>query len=217
MFGENIFDGLNPIALKRCDEMKKRVEFYYDLGSPYSYLASTQIERICNKYGADLDWKPFLLGGVYKEAGNRAPLEVPNKKAYMVKDLVEWANHYRVKLNFPDLFPLNSVKPMRGALVAKEREKIGEYTHKLFELYWIHGKDLSHDEVLKSAIKELGIDANWFLERIGEQDIKDKLREETDSAVIRGAFGAPTIYIGDKMFWGNDRLIFVEEYLKGNS
>lgn len=196
--------------------MRKRVEFYYDFGSPYSYLASTQIERICDKYDADLDLKPFLLGGVYKETGNRAPLEVPNKKAYMIKDVVEWARYYGVKLNFPDLFPLNSVKPMRGALVAKEKTKIRDYTRKLFELYWIYGKDLSQDEVLKDAVSELGIDSAWFLQRIGEQDIKDRLRDETNEAVKRGAFGAPTIYMGDRMFWGNDRLIFVEEYLKGN-
>ena len=195
--------------------MKKIVEFYYDLGSPYSYLASTQIERICEKYNAQLEWKPFLLGGVYKEKGNRAPLEVPNKKAYMIKDLADWAGYYRVRFNFPDLFPLNSVKPMRGVLVAKEKEKIGDYTHRLFELYWIDGEDLSQDEGLEKAVTELGLDASWFLRRIGEQDIKDKLREETNEAVKRGAFGAPTIFVGDKMFWGNDRLIFLEEYLKG--
>ena len=195
--------------------MKKIVEFYYDLGSPYSYLASTQIERICEKYNAQLEWKPFLLGGVYKETGNRGPLEVPNKKAYMIKDLADWAGYYGVRFNFPDLFPLNSVKPMRGALVANEKEKIGDYTHKLFELYWIGGEDLSQDEVLEKAVTELGLDVSWFLRRIGEQDIKDKLREETIEAAKRGAFGAPTIFVGDKIFWGNDRLIFLEEYLKG--
>src|SRR3989337_1017891 len=104
----------------------------------------------------------------------------------MIKDLADWAGYYGVRFNFPDLFPLNGVKPMRGALVAKEK-----------------------------AVRELGIDAGWFMQRIGEQDIKDNLREETVKAVKRGAFGAPTIYVWDKMFWGNDRLIFVEEYLKG--
>jgi 2-hydroxychromene-2-carboxylate isomerase len=194
--------------------MKKKVEFYYDLSSPYSYLASTRIEGICEKYDAELEWKPFLLGGVYKETGNRAPLEVPNKKVYMTKDLEDWASSYGVQFNFPDLFPLNSVKFMRGALVAKEKGKIRDYTHKLFALYWIEGKDLSQDEILKSGVTELGMDADWFLKRIGEQDIKDELRKETDEAVSRGAFGAPTIFIGEKMFWGNDRLIFVEEFLK---
>src|ERR1700757_2274802 len=181
--------------------MKKKVEFYYDLASPYRYLASTQIERICEKYNAELEWKPFLLGGVYKETGNRAPLEVPNKKAYMIKDLSDWARYYGVEFNFPDLFPLNSVKPMRGALAAREIEKIRDYTHKLFRLYWVHGEDLNNDEVLKGALNEIDIDPGWFFSRIGEQDIKDKLREETSEAVRRGAFGAPTIYVGERMFW----------------
>jgi 2-hydroxychromene-2-carboxylate isomerase len=194
--------------------MKNKVEFYYDLASPYSYLASTQLEGICEKYDAELEWKPFLLGGVFKETGNRAPLEVPNKKVYMIKDLETWARYYGVPFNFPDLFPLNSVKSMRGALVAKEGGKIRHYTQKLFALYMIEGKDLTQDDVLKNAISELGMDADWFLKRIGEQDIKDELRKETDEAVRRGAFGAPTIFIGEKMFWGNDRLIFVEELLK---
>ena len=101
--------------------MKKKVEFYYDFGSPYSYLASTQIESICEKYGAELEWRPILLGGVLKEAGNRAPLEVPSKKAYVIKDLANWAMYYGIRLNFPDLFPLNSIKSARGALVAKEK------------------------------------------------------------------------------------------------
>jgi 2-hydroxychromene-2-carboxylate isomerase len=196
--------------------MKNKVEFYYDLASPYSYLASTQIEGICEKYDAGLEWKPFLLGGVFKETGNRAPLEVPNKKVYMIKDLETWARYYGVPFNFPDLFPLNSVKSMRGALVAKEGGKIRHYTQKLFALYMIEGKDLTQDDVLKNAISELGMDADWFLKRIGEQDIKDELRKETDEAVRRGAFGAPTIFIGEKMFWGNDRLIFAEEELKNS-
>ncbi|HEX3033555.1 MAG TPA: 2-hydroxychromene-2-carboxylate isomerase [Thermodesulfobacteriota bacterium] len=194
--------------------MKKKVEFYYDLSSPYSYLASTQIEEICEKHDAELEWKPFLLGGIYKETGNRAPLEVPSKKAYLIKDVADWAKYYGVELNFPDLFPLNSVKPMRGALAAKEKGKVRDYTHKLFRLYWVQGKDLNQDEVLKDALNELGIDTDWFFRRIGEQDIKDRLREETNEAARQGAFGAPTIFIGDKMFWGNDRLMFVEEHLK---
>ncbi len=194
--------------------MKKKVEFYYDLSSPYSYLASTRIEGICGRYGAELEWKPFLLGGAYKGSGNRAPLEVPNKKAYMIKDLQDWAKYYGVPFNFPEIFPLNSVKPMRGALAAKEKGKVAEYTHKLFALYMVEGKDLNQDDVLKNAVSELGMDADWFISRIVEQDIKDQLRKETDELVRRGGFGAPTFFIGDRMFWGNDRLVFVEEYLE---
>ena len=196
--------------------MSKKVEFYYDFSSPYSYLASAKIEGICERYGAGLDWKPFLVGGVYKETGNRAPLEVPSKKAYMIQDVKDWANHYGIVLNFPELFPVNSVKSMRGALVAKEYGRIRDYTHKLFEFYWIRNDDISQDDILRLALNELDMDQELFIKRINEQDIKDKLRNETTEAVRRGAFGAPTIFVGDRMFWGNDRLLFVESYLKGD-
>ncbi len=195
--------------------MGKKVEFFYDLSSPYSYLASTRIEGICEKLAAELDWKPFLVGGVYKETGNRAPLEVPSKKTYMIQDVKDWARHYAVELNFPDLFPVNSVKSMRGALVAKEKGRIGDYTKKLFELYWIQNEDISQDDVMRLALRELGMDHELFMRRINEQEIKDELRNETAEAVRRGAFGAPSIFVGDRMFWGNDRLFFLESYLMG--
>lgn len=115
--------------------MKNRVEFYYDLASPYSYLASTRIEGICEKYDAELEWKPFLLGGILKETGNRAPIEVPNKKVYVIKDLEAWARYYGVAFNFPELFPLHSVKPMRGALVAKEGGGESDTTHKSYSRF----------------------------------------------------------------------------------
>jgi 2-hydroxychromene-2-carboxylate isomerase len=179
--------------------MSKKVEFYYDFSSPYSYLASTKIEGICAKYRAELDWRPFLIGGVYKETGNRAPLEVPAKKAYMIQDVKNWANHYGIELNFP---------------VAEEQGRIRDYTHKLFKFYWVRNYDISQDDILRLALKELDMDHELFIKRINEQDIKDELRNETAEAVRRGAFGAPTIFVGDKMFWGNDRLLFVESCLK---
>jgi 2-hydroxychromene-2-carboxylate isomerase len=142
---------------------------------------------------------------------------VPNKRAYVIKDLEAWANYYRIEFNFPVFFPLNSVKLMRGALAAKEKGKAAAYTHKLFALYMVEGKDLNQDDILKNAVTELGLDADWFMRRIVEQDIKDKLRKETDELVKRGGFGVPTFFIGEIMFWGNDRLVFVEEYLRVGS
>jgi 2-hydroxychromene-2-carboxylate isomerase len=195
--------------------MRKKVEFYYDFSSPYSYLASTKIEGICAKYGAELDWKPFLVGGVHKETANRAPLEVPSKKTYMIRDVKDWASYYGVEFNFPDLFPVNSVKSMRGALVTKELGRVKDYTHKLFNLYWIRNEDINRDDILRLGLTELDMDYELFMERIKEQEIKDGLRKETAEAVRRGAFGAPTIFLGDRMLWGNDRLLFVESYLKG--
>jgi len=135
----------------------------------------------------------------------------------MIKDLDDWAKYYGIELNFPELFPVNSVKSMRGAPVAKKQGKIREYTRCVFKLYWVNGFDISQEEVLRNAVKDLGLDDEKFVNSIIEQDIKDKLRSETGEAVKRGAFGAPTIFLNEKMFWGNDRLDFVEEYLKTNS
>jgi 2-hydroxychromene-2-carboxylate isomerase len=196
--------------------MGKKVEFYYDFSSPYTYIASTRIEKICGDNGAELEWKPFLLGGLFNDTGVKPAREIENKFAYVKQDTRDCAKHYGVDFKFPAIFPLNSVKTMRGAFAAAEKGKLIEYNHEMFRLYWTEGQDLSKDEVLRDAVAVLGIDPDGFIARIGEQEIKDRLREETTKAAARGAFGAPTIFIGDKMFWGNDRLDFVDRYLKGN-
>ncbi|MFI5323117.1 MAG: 2-hydroxychromene-2-carboxylate isomerase [Thermodesulfobacteriota bacterium] len=195
--------------------MGKKVEFYYDFSSPYTYIASTRIEKICEDNGAELEWKPFLLGGLFNDTGVRPAIEIGNKFAYIKQDTQDSARHYGVEFKFPDIFPLNSVKSMRGAFAAAEKGKLTEYNHEMFKLYWTECWDLSKDEVLKRAVAGIGLDPEWIISRIGEQEIKDRLKYETSNAAARGAFGAPTIFIGDKMFWGNDRLDFVDEYLKG--
>lgn len=195
--------------------MGKRVEFYYDFSSPYTYIASTRIEKICEDNGAELEWKPFLLGGLFNDTGVKPAIEIGNKFAYIKQDTEDSARHYGAEFKFPAIFPLNSVKAMRGAFAAAEKGKLTEYNHELFRLYWTEGWDLSKDDVLKKAVAGVGLDPEWFILRIVEQDIKDRLRYETSTAAARGAFGAPTIFIGEKMFWGNDRLDYVDDYLKG--
>lgn len=195
--------------------MSKKVEFYYDFSSPYTYIASTRIEKICEDNGAELEWKPFLLGGVFNEIGSVPAVQIDNKFRYLRKDIEDSADYYNVEFNFPDLFPLNSVRSMRGAFAAQEQGKLLEYTHEMFRLYWTQGVDLSKADILGEAVSKIGIDTEWFLNRIGEQDIKDKLRDETNTAIERGVFGAPTMFVDDQMFWGNDRLDFLDRYLKG--
>lgn len=195
--------------------MSKNVEFYYDFSSPYTYIASCRIEKICDNNRAELEWKPFLLGGLFNELGMKAAREIDNKFAFIKEDTKDCAGYYGVEFKFPDLFPLNSVKSMRGAFAAAEQGKLVEYNHEMFRLYWTEGKDLSNEDILRDAVAALGIDPDRFIGRIGEQDIKDRLREETSKAAQRGVFGAPTIFVEDKMFWGNDRLDFVDAYLKG--
>jgi len=195
--------------------MGKKVEFYYDFSSPYTYIASTRIEKICEDNGAELEWKPFLLGGVFNEIGSTPALQIDNKFNYIRNDTIDSAKHYGVDFTFPEFFPLNSVRSMRGAFAAQEKGKLVEYNHEMFRLYWTQGVDLSKAEILGGAVSRIGIEAEWFVNRIAEQEIKDKLRDETNIAIERGVFGAPTIFIGEKMFWGNDRLDFVDDYLKG--
>lgn len=192
-----------------------KVEFYYDFTSPYTYIASTRIEKICEDNGAELEWKPFFMGGLFVDMGVKAPIDIANKFAYVKQDTQDLAKHYGVDFKFPAVFPLRSVKPMRGAFVAAEKGKLTEYTHEMFRLFWTKGWDLGEDDVLKEAVASIGIDPEWFIARIGEQEIKDRLREETSKAAARGVFGAPTIFVVGKMFWGNDRLDYVDEYLKG--
>ena len=195
--------------------MGKKVEFYYDFSSPYTYIASTRIEKICEENGAELEWKPILLGGLFNDTGVKPAKEIENKFAYVKQDTQDSANRYGVEFHFPAVFPLNSVKTMRGAFAAAEKGKLTEYNHEMFRLYWTEGRDLSKDNELRDAVAGIGIDPDWFMARIGEQEIKDKLRDETSKAAARGVFGAPTIFVADKMFWGNDRLDYVDDYLKG--
>lgn len=195
--------------------MPKNVEFYYDFSSPYTYIASTRIEKVCEDNGAELEWKPFLLGGVFNETGVKPAVQIENKIAYLKKDLADTSRYYGVEFEFPEHFPLISVKPMRGAFAASERGLLLPYNRHLFRLYWTEGKDLSQDDILRAAVSEVGIDPDWFMARIVEQEIKDRLKDETSRAAARGAFGAPTIFVDDKMFWGNDRLDYLDKYLKG--
>ncbi len=195
--------------------MGKKVEFYYDFSSPYTYIASKRIERICEDNGAELLWKPFLLGGVFNEIGSVPAIEIDNKFRYLRRDFEQSAIYYGVEFKFPDFFPLNSVRSMRGAFAAQEKGKLVEYTHEMFRLYWTQSVDISKADILGEAVSKIGIETQWFVNRIAEQDIKDKLREETDIAIQRGVFGAPTMFVDDQMFWGNDRLDFLDRYLKG--
>jgi 2-hydroxychromene-2-carboxylate isomerase len=164
---------------------------------------------------AGLEWKPFLLGGLFNDTGVKPAIEIDNKFAYIKQDTQDSAKHYGAEFKFPAIFPLNSVKSMRGAFAASEKGKLAEYNHEMFRLYLTEGRDLSKDDVLKEAVAGVGLDPEWFIARIAEQDIKDRLREETSKAAARGAFGAPTIFIGEKMFWGNDRLDYADDFLKG--
>lgn len=197
------------------------VEFFYDYSSPWTYLAFTKIDGLCRKYNADLQWRPFLVGGVFNTV-NPSVYEfrekgVPAKQQYMAKDMSDWARYYGLKIVMPpSVFPVNSVKALRGALVALEHPgKFLPYSYRVFETYWGEDQDISQDEVLRKIVAAVGLDEEEYFDKIKRQDYKDRVRANTDTVIERGGFGTPTIYVnGDSMFFGNDRLVLVEEELK---
>lgn len=194
-----------------------QLEFFWDVGSPYTYLASTQIDALAARTGVELVYRPFLLGGVFKASNNVMPGANPAKAAYMMADLRRWRAHYGVSLRIPVeevTFPLNTVLPMRVATAASKEGKAEQICHALMKAYWVDGGDVSDEAVLRPAIEAAGLDPAATLEAAVSPEVKQSLREVTDEAVRRGAFGAPALFWGDELFWGNDRLHLLEEAIR---
>jgi 2-hydroxychromene-2-carboxylate isomerase len=190
------------------------VEFFWDPVSPYTYLASTQIEALAARSSARLVWKPFLIGKVFEATGNRAPITVPAKGAHLLVDLQRWARHYGVPLTMPKTFPMSTVLALRCAVAAAEQYEAAPFARALMRAYWAEGLDISLPETLAALAAKAGMDGEALLARAGEQPIKDLLRANTEEAARRGAFGAPTFFVGTEMFWGNDRLRLLEDHLE---
>ncbi|MGH7860207.1 MAG: 2-hydroxychromene-2-carboxylate isomerase [Candidatus Binatia bacterium] len=198
------------------------VEFFYDHSSPWTFLAFTRIEEVCARHRAELVWRPILVGGIFNtvnpsvyEARERP---VPTKARYMLKDLQDWARLYELRIVFPpSVFPVNSVRSLRGALVAEEHGKLPAWSGATFEAYFSEDRDISRTEVLRDVGAGVGLDPEELLEKIERPEYKDRIRANTEECVRRGGFGSPTMFVGDTMFFGNDRLVLLEEELRRRS
>jgi 2-hydroxychromene-2-carboxylate isomerase len=191
------------------------MEFFYDFVSPYSYLASTRVEAEARRARGEVRFRPFLLGGVFKATGNRAPLETPSKLKHMWVDLQRWARRLSVPLALPPGFPVASILALRAALEAERLGRLVPYTHAVFRAYWAEGKDIASAEVLAAVASAAGMDGAALV--VAAPGYKEALRRQTQEAVDRGAYGAPTFFVpapdGEEMFVGNDRLDFACEAL----
>ena len=196
--------------------MTKTVEFFYDFGSPTVYLAATQLPTIADSVGATVDWRPMLLGGVFKSTGNQSPVVVAAKAAYMNDDLERFAKRYGVPFRFNPHFPINTLALMRGA-VAYQADAVVSSTYReaIFTAIWVEARNLNEPDVIGQVLGDAGLDPAELMNSIGEQTVKDQLIANTEEAVNRGVFGAPTFFVGDQMFFGQDRLDFVTEALSG--
>jgi 2-hydroxychromene-2-carboxylate isomerase len=199
--------------------MARRIEFFFDCSSPWTYLAFHAVQPLLAETGAEIAWKPILVGGVFN-AVNQTVYESrskpnPRKQSYMLKDLADWATLYGLKILFPPtVFPVNSVKCMRGAFVALDEGKLVPYASAAFEAYWSHDRDLSKEDVLADIAAKAGIERQRFFSAIETDACKARLRANTDELIERGGFGSPTIFVGSSMFFGNDRLPLVRAALE---
>ena len=194
--------------------MTRTIEFYFDFGSPTVYLASTQLPLIAERNGAILEYYPILLGGIFKATDNQSPAAVPAKGAYMGIDLPRFAKRYNVPFQHNPYFPVNTLPLMRGAISYQMEGDFNKYLETIFNAMWVEPKDLNKPEEIAETLLGGGFDPNEFVERISDQKVKDTLIANTEKIVEKGAFGAPTIFVGEEMFFGQDRLDFVEEALK---
>ena len=195
--------------------MTKTVEFLYDFGSPTVYLAATQLPNVADRVGATIDWRPILLGGVFKSTGNQSPAVIAAKAAYMNDDLQRFSKHYGVPFNWTPHFPINTLALMRGA-VAYQDDPVASSTYRdaIFMAIWVEGLNLNELDVIGQVLTDAGLDPEELMKRIGQQTVKDQLIANTEQAVNRGVFGAPTFFVGEQMFFGQDRLDFVIEALR---
>ena len=195
--------------------MGKQVEFFFDVGSPASYLAWTQLPGMCESAGAHLLYRPLLLGGVFQVTGNASPAAIPAKHAYSSIDLARYAKRYGVTLVQNPHFPIITLTLMRAVVGVQTTipERLDAFLDTVFNAIWVESLNLNDPQIVASRLAQAGFDPAQVMELASLPAVKATLRANTDEAVARGAFGAPTMFIGDRMFFGQDRLEFVREEL----
>lgn len=197
--------------------MMLEIDFYFDFGSPTAYLAYQRFLQLKTRYQFDLHYKPMLLGAVFKATHNASPVTVPAKGGYMMKhDLPRFVKRYGVSFSMNPFFPINTLPLMRGAYAALQLGCFNQYSDTVFNAVWRDAKNMGDVDVVRSVLVEAGLDADQLLTLSESPEIKQALIVATEGAVKRGVFGAPTMFIGEEMFFGQDRMDFIEERLAAN-
>ncbi len=195
--------------------MSKTVEFFFDVGSPTAYLAWTQLPGIVATHHATLVYRPILLGGIFQATGNVAPGSIAAKGTYMNRDMARFAKRYGVPLTMNPFFPINTLFLMRAITGVQMTmpERFEPLVKAVFNVMWVEPENLNDPTVTARALGNAGFAPEALLQLSGRADVKAQLRAATEEAVARGAYGAPTMFVGDEMFFGQDRLDFVAEEL----
>lgn len=188
------------------------VDFYFDFASPWAFLASTRIERLCADHGATLAWKPIDLPRV-RELVERpdAPSPCAAQFANMVADIQRWAQRYGVTVGMPVQAPTHPA--LCGCYLARDMNAEARYIHRVFQSRWADSEDLADDAVIQAIAADCGMEADTLRRAMAGEDTAERLESTSQEAADRGVFGVPTIFVDAEMFWGNDRLDFVTEAL----
>ncbi|WP_434609748.1 2-hydroxychromene-2-carboxylate isomerase [Pseudomonas sp. R1-7] len=195
--------------------MSKSVEFFFDLGSPTTYLAYTQLPALCAQTDSELIYRPMLLGGVFKATGNASPVTVPAKGPYLFKDLNRFAIRYGVEFKLNPYFPINTLLLMRAVtgMQLRHPDRFEAFINCLFRALWVDARNLNDPATVAAILNEGGFDPEYVLALTTDQQVKDHLKDATEEAIRRGVFGAPSMFVGNELFFGQDRLDFVREAL----
>lgn len=193
----------------------KQIDFYFDVGSPYSYLGFYRIQQIAMQYQAEVIWKPILLGGVFKATGNSSPMAVPAKARYSMLDLQRWAKLWQIPVQMNPHFPINTLQLMRllTAVQLYQPEDFLKVAGGIFDTMFGQPRNLNDIQIFIQLVQELGLDAEQVKIWLDDETVKSALKALTEEAVERGVFGAPSWFVGDELFWGVDHLHFVEAAL----
>jgi 2-hydroxychromene-2-carboxylate isomerase len=208
---ETALGGQSTFIPKPGQSNQKTISFFHDFSSPYSYLASTQIQALADDWGVQLELRPMLLGALFKAIGTaNIPLFTfgQARMAYMMRDLVDWSEWWDIPFNFAPHFPMRTVTAGRVAIIDPST------TSAIYRAAWVDGVDLNDDMALAEALTRAGFDGPALVAATQDPAIKARLRENTETAIEAGGCGAPTILVGDQLFWGQDRLNRVAEALR---
>ena len=195
--------------------MAQTIDFYFDFGSPTAYLAHKRLQQLKAQYGCIIDYKPVLLGGLFKASGNISPVTVPAKGKYMMtQDLPRFAALYQVPLTVNPHFPINTLNLMRGAVATLGQDYFDNYVEAVYDAIWVNGDNMGDLDVVANVLSDAELNAQKIIAATQDPDVKATLISNTEAAVARGCFGAPTMFIGNDMFFGQDRMQFIEMALQ---
>ena len=195
--------------------MSTSIDFYFDFGSPTAYLAYRRLHQLQSQYQCQINYHPVLLGGLFKATGNSSPVMVAAKATYMMShDLPRFVALYDAPFKSNPHFPINTLHLMRGAVALLKQDQFATYMDTVFNAIWVNSENMGDAETVAKVLTNAGLDAQQIIASTQEPEVKAALIDSTEAAVKRGCFGAPTMFIGDEMFFGQDRMQFIEMALQ---